>query len=498
MDLRPPRPQGTPPFDFLVELEESYFENDNKEKCSLITGKMNGMQLRMYRPSKDAEVQLYTKSDNLCTADKKGILKTAHMVYHREFSNLDPRKVVHHLYGPAIALVGELFIRRTDQVAVESAKVFAGGLQDLRSLMHRAGQEGHSFGLSIFWCLFKADDPKLKKKPAITWAERLALCVEAFGSESVVPVFLDKSRCLKAERLSPMLDEIELAYRFLEGFVCEMNGKIYKVKSVRPVCLWLVAVGFTFVQGKLIPSQFMWGLRSLGHTKTFEVLLMEDMAYLFGDERSKSGKTQLSVQFVVNKNGRYSYEGDRPNYFGNVLNAHFRMMPEERFIFDKFITRKAITLTDERKLVIAQNRSMLFTECSKIMVMPDPVLGVIGCDEFWMTGSANTVGGVHFQAAKLVATKDYGHEVFQALLKRGPTPAESLVKIATTLSRDVREHACEVYGPEPPDLIYGRLFEDMKDDTTSEYDTTDRSQEYSPKESDEEDQPSKKCARFGV
>jgi hypothetical protein len=72
------------------------------------------------------------------------------------------------------------------------------------------------------------------------------------------------------------------------------------------------------------------------------------------------------------------------------------------------------------------------------------------------------------------------------------------------MSRDLREHALEVYGPKAPDLIHGKLFEDMQDSPCG-YDTTDRSQDYSQTESqdysqkvsDEEDQPPKKCARVG-
>jgi hypothetical protein len=98
--------------------------------------------------------------------------------------------------------------------------------------------------------------------------------------------------------------------------------------------------------------------------------------------------------------------------------------------------------------------------------------------------------------------------VFQSLLERRPTSAESLVKISTTMSPDLCEHALslEVYGPKLLDLIHGKLFEDIQDDASCEYDTTDcsqdysqtESQDYSQKESDEEDQPPKKCTRVGA
>ena len=278
----------------------------------MVTAKLDGMQLNIQRKPGEAGVTLYTKADNLCTTDSKGILKIARTVYDQQFSHLDPRKVKHPVYGAAVALHCELFIHRKDRVAAESAKAYAGELQDLASLMYKAGKGGHSFGLRIFRCSFSVDDSKRKKQSEITWAERLALCVAAFGPDSVVPVFLDVSQHLEAKSFRGFFEVMEEAYRFIEGFVYEMNGKVYKVKSVRPVCLLLLAVGFTFVQGKLIPSHFVWGVRDEQCTKTSVVLLVEDMEYLFDDNRSKTGKIQLSVKYVVNKNGRYSYEGDRP------------------------------------------------------------------------------------------------------------------------------------------------------------------------------------------
>lgn len=504
MNPHPPRPQGAAPFALFELFEEAYCQNTYPKGVSMVTAKLDGMQLNIQRKPGEAGVTLYTKADNLCTTDSKGILKIARTVYDQQFSHLDPRKVKHPVYGAAVALHCELFIHRKDRVAAESAKAYAGELQDLASLMYKAGKGGHSFGLRIFRCSFSVDDSKRKKQSEITWAERLALCVAAFGPDSVVPVFLDVSQHLNAKSFRGFFEVMEEAYRFIEGFVYEMNGKVYKVKSVRPVCLLLLAVGFTFVQGKLIPSHFVWGVRDEQCTKTSVVLLVEDMEYLFDDNRSKTGKIQLSVKYVVNKNGRYSYEGDRPTYFGDVLNAHFRMMPEERFVYEKFIKDRLVEFPDGRRLVVASNRSMRLNGFSKLMVLPDPELGALGCEQFWMTGASDAVGGVHLQAARLVATKDYGHEVFQALLERGPTSAESLVKISTTMSRDLREHALEVYGPKAPDLIHGKLFEDMQDSSCG-YDTTDRSQDYSQTESqdysqkvsDEEDQPPKKCARVG-
>jgi hypothetical protein len=169
--------------------------------------------------------------------------------------------VKHPVYGAAVALHCELFIHRKDRVAVESAKAYAGELQDLPSLMHKAGKEGHSFGLRIFRCSFSVDDSKRKKQSEITWAERLGSVRGCLWPRLRGACVSGRLAAPERQKFQGLFEVMEEAYRFIEGFVYEMNGKVYKVKSVRPVCLWLLAVGFTFVQGKLIPSHFVWGVR---------------------------------------------------------------------------------------------------------------------------------------------------------------------------------------------------------------------------------------------
>jgi hypothetical protein len=71
---------------------------------SMVTAKLDGMQLNIQRKPGETGVTLYTKADNLCTTDSKGILKITSTVYDRQFSHLDPRMVKHPVYGAAVAL----------------------------------------------------------------------------------------------------------------------------------------------------------------------------------------------------------------------------------------------------------------------------------------------------------------------------------------------------------------------------------------------------------
>ena len=110
----------------------------------------------------------------------------------------------------------------------------------------------------------------------------------------------------------------------------------------------------------------------------------------------------------------------------------------------------------------------------------------------WQTGSSKTVAGLHFQAAKLVATEDYGHAVYRALLDRpSPTPAESLIKIATKMTRSLSVHALEVYRQDVPDLTFGTLAGEFDSDKGMSTDSRDQSSDESSDNDESSDEHGK-------
>jgi len=453
----PPRPQGTAPFRFMNHMMDVHCEDRSLENVEMVAEKYDGAFFQIKIPPGASVPMGYSRNKHPCLPTSKGILGVMGRAHHEHFLHLDPRKVVHPIYGPATALYGEIFVVRNDRVAVETSVHYPHGLQDLQALMHGTGLKDRSFGLRLFWCSFVSDDPAQPAARAeISWAERLALCKAAFGPESVVRVFVDTSGVLGVNRNGFDFIGMRDCYDNGEGLVYFKDGKFYKDKAVRPVHMLLVAVGLTHVQGKLIPSHLYWGVRDPSAPNTFAVPFVEDMRYLFENERSESGKIQLLVEYVSSQHGHYSYKGGRPNYFGNVLDAHFRMISGIPFVRAETFGRRKIELEDNRTLIIGENRRASFNECKRILFPSTPPHGVIGVNTLWQTGSSTTVAGLHFQAAKLVATEDYGHAVYRKLLERpSPTSAASLIKLATMTRRDLAVHAREVYDGRVPNLTFG-------------------------------------------
>ena len=463
MAFPPPRPQGTPPFVFINRMYDVFVGEGDLGKVTLVSGKRDGWCVRIQWLPDGSDLAIYTRNGMQCLPTGKGTMGVIGKVFKEKFSHLDPHKLTHPTYGRASALYGEFFVFRDDLVSTKSR--CRDGLEDLRPLMHGTGLEGRSFGLELFWCSFRADNPALTVRPEITWAERLALCKTAFGPWSIVRVYVDTSGILGVGTAVNRFFALEECYNFGEGLVYMEDGKFYKVKADRPVGMLLVAVGFTKVKGRSIPTHFFWGVRDPSSANTFAVLLVEDMRYLFDDKRSASSKLQLSVDYVLSKNDHYSYKGGRPNYFGRMLNAHFEMVSGVPLIHARSTETRRVKLNDGRTLVIGQNRSARFTGFERLLFPSKPECGVISYNASWMTGSSNTVYALHFQAPKLVATNGYGHPVFRALLDRPqPISAEKLIELATTTSRALFEHTRVVYGPEAPNLTYGVEYEEEEGD----------------------------------
>jgi hypothetical protein len=415
------------------------------------------------------------------------------------------------MYGKAGALYGEFYVVREDAVALASE--YAHGLDDLRPMLHDGKSlNGRTMRLKLFWCSFGADNPSLQKRPALTWSERLCMCRAAFGEASTVRVFLDTKRSIF------LFNELYDFFKFGEGVVFMQDGRFYKHKAHRPVNMLLLAVGYTKVSYTLtkagaagtskkagaagtytsllwpkkagasdidlyavVPTRFYWGIvdpsLSKGQvTRSYAVPFVEDVAYLFDEKRGKQGKMYLNPAHLVKKPpapgkawSSHVYEG-RNCYFAKRYNALLSLAFSGPVIPHELINSKTVRLEDGRMLFIQKNRDAKFVEgtahSQRLFVFDSPEVAVVAANEFWMTGQSGKSGevasaaGVHFQAAGLVASDEFGPEAFKSLLRCDPPKvltAKCLVKLAMVCSRDLFAHSFEVYGDYYPDLVFGGL-----------------------------------------
>jgi len=197
--------------------------------------------------------------------------------------------------------------------------------------------------------------------------------------------------------------------------------------------------------------------------EAYAVPFVEDLTYLFDEKRVLQGKCRLSIENVgrvktsvlpsnggpvVERNG-FEYYGK--GHFADLYDAHLALLTESAFERPVDVKSKRIVSHGMREIVIADNRSFSFTRppSMEILCPAVPPLAVIGCNQLWMTGhGAPSAGKVHFQAASLIATGEYGIKPYQYLRNEFPTPAsaESLIQVATVLSRDAACHVEAVYG----------------------------------------------------
>ena len=467
---------GSAPFKFMVSMSELHAECP-VDGMEVVAEKCDGWFLELRRNSKasnaaslEDRVHIFTRGGVHCKIDSSGIFGAIARVVYSRFVQLDPYKVKHPVYGKAGALYGEIFVVREDAVA--TATEYAYGLDDLRPMLlenKRADVfENRTVGLKLFWCSFVADDPSLVERPSLTWSERLHMCRAAFGQESVVRVFLDVGQDL--------FDYYGLIqfWSHREGFVFMKNGRFYKSKAVRPVNMLLLAAGFTKVaytprkkagaaaadvQHTLVPTCFYWGvedpsLRKMGQrARAYAVPFVEDVAYLFDERRAQQGKATLSAEYVVKKASTIVYEGRR-GYFADLYNALLRMACSSPTVPHQLLNPKTVRLEDGRMLCIGANRSASFLpgtkQAQRLFVFDEPRVGVVGFNHLWMTGAVDCATAVHFQAARLAASGDFGPDLFRTLLKADPpkvVSAACLVHLATRCSRALGVHALEVYGP---------------------------------------------------
>lgn len=456
----PKRPRGCAPFDLWLKIVQWFETHGRDPAIELMTEKIDGFQLIIYWDG--ITVRLYTKKGVEITKKSKGVLGVIWKIFHENFAHVVPQAVKHPQYGKARALFAEIAVLRDDAVRDNSA--CSCDLEDLRCMMHNKDLDSAEWVLKVFHCSFKKDDPALKKaqRAAVPLAERLDLCRQAFGEEFVVRTLIDARKPFTQENLNAALE----CYRFKEGVVVSRKGVLLKDKAPRPVSMLLVAVGMSNVQGVKLPTHFFWGVPNGG---AYHVPLMDDRSFLFQDGRSAQGKIQLQPSmFYVDEYGYFSLKTDQPNYQTIAYSALLGMIGKEHTAPES-VTPHEVVLRDKSKLKIAPNRSFKF-EHPTILELRIPVKrkqGVIGVNQLWATGKAPyTVGAVHFQAPQFLACAGYGHEVYRKLLNEddNTTPAETIVRLSTTASRDLNVHAQEVYGDGAPSLVFGNAFEEPDSD----------------------------------
>ena len=451
----------------------------------VVTEKKDGFQVEgraiegssLTAPAVD-RLAVYSRSGHLCTSQTSGSLGVMAEKILERFA-YDPRKITHPVYGAAISWHGEFYV--VLEGAVAQASHYTGELEDLGALFHggRSKLKDRRFGLKLFWCSFPGDDPCLKNRLDLTWSDRLRMCQSAFGLASTVRIFVDVQKGL--------FDFVSMEEFFCsggEGFVFTRNsGKFYKDKPVRPLDMLLVGVGMGDVaytpegvgassKTASVPVKYFYAVLD-PILDAYVVILVEDLTYMFDENRSKQGKSRLNVERLVKPEtvpglvSISSLKYESAGYFGDAFNARLRAIGVAPFVPYRLIEPKRLELEDGRVLCVGGNRTFDFK--GKLCIPKTPTRVVVGYNSIWMTGSdaagngsvmGSGVAGVHLQAGRLVAAVGFGPVIFRDLLDSNPNPvsAACLVDLATRSSRDLNIHAQKVYGVDAPSLIYGDAF----------------------------------------
>lgn len=462
----PPRPHGCAPFQNWANLIR-WFSGGQIGKCpiDLMTEKIDGFQLIVVACGPES-VRLFTKAGVALTRNSPGVLGEMYRVYHTRFSHVRPQAIRHPRAGRAIAIFAEFALLRTDEVAQNSECECE--LEDLGAMMRKSIPSQAQFTLRCFHCSFLKDGSRRWQR--VPLAERLDLCRQRFGEDHVVRVLIDARRPVTQEHM----DIAHECYSFKEGVVISQGGVLRKDKALRPVCMQLVAVGMSVVDGVKLPTHFFWAIPEAG---VLYVPLVDDRRYLFEDGRKNKGKIQLqTTMFELGEDGRHRILAAPGNFQTETYKGLIGLMGVE-FVDARALTACEAILDDGRRVVIGQNRRLKFNDPNivELRFLARPRLGVIGTNQLWMTGAKTPhVSGVHFQAPQLLATSQYGHANFRALADtERPTPAAIVVWLATKASRDLAVHAAAVFGPDAPSLVHGDEIEPVE----SEYETPAQSED---------------------
>lgn len=435
---------------WIWNLVMDWFFSGQDGECpvDLMTEKVDGWSLVI-----TDQDRLFTKNGCELLCSTPGVFGQLARVYRRKFAHVRPQAIRHKRHGRAVALFAELAILRTDEVDANSE--CGCDLEDLSMMMRKKNLEDAPFVLRCFYCSFAKDDPALPKKQrsGLSLAERIDLCMEAFGEDYVVRVLIDARKPITKH----IMDVAYECYAYKEGVVVSQKGVVRKDKPPRPVDMLLAAVGLSIVDGVRLPTHFFWAVEDNG---VYYVPLVDDRRFLFEAGRGKKGKVQLTTGLFSVQEGQFRCAGG--NFQADAYIGLLKMMGTE-FVTASSVTEREAILANGRRLQIRPNRRIAFTDPAivELRFLAEFQRGVIGCNQLWVTGTPPYhVGAVHFQAPQFLAGGDFGYAIYSELFFNDePTPADKIVWLAAKASRDIQVHAEAVYGPDPPNLVYGRLCE---------------------------------------
>ena len=504
--MPPPRPNGTPPHDFLVDFRQ-FFNFDWPESVRVgkplqspteaITVKCDGFQVKVaLRKDVIAEKDgtLHEKTVQIIITKNGHLYENAfkaplHEIIKSRIGHIEYGQIHHRYAGDVTALYGELY-------------VLTDGVHNLKMLMDRQHMRilpgDMIFRLNFFDCDFK--NPGVN----VPIAEKLDLMG---GFIPVVQTLFDERDMLtvKTHEEAELYGEKVLhgIETFLndggEGIVAVIKtGKTLagrrtiKHKPQRPVQLYIVAVIFEEKDGTKIPSKFAWAVRH--SEKLYSIIHIDEKGILCDPARKEQGKRYIPPSsFEKNNKGIYTitetgYAADSYNAVLRGIGNNFR---KDGVMFKKetaVVNKKGLGRTTEASQTdqvtvngityhIAPNRKFLDMK-KEYHFLHAPLKIVAGCNKLWLNahiaGDIHALAAaVHLQAGLVLATSDYGKEIHRDLLEMN-MGVETLVSMAQT--HNLQKHAdllaeCR-YGKGTKyciDLVVGHV-----DKTDNEDDTTDR------------------------
>ena len=490
--MPPQRPNGTPPHDFMVNFKEFLSHKWPKslhegkplqspveridEKCDGFYVKIEFHKtVRTDKNGSDYETTehlIFTKNGH----SYESTFPALHKVIMSRIKDIEYSRIRHFLAGEVTALYGELY-------------VVDDGQHNLKMLMDRASMRilptDMIFRLKFFNCDFEKDSVDVPLAEKLDRMSAVVPVVQNLFDEREIAGIKTYGKAVKfAEKVIGKIDT------FLtnggEGLVASIktgkslkDRRTIKHKPQRPLKLHIVAVIFEEKQGVKIPSKFAWAIR---HTeRCYSIIHIDEKGILCDPARTAQGKRYIPPSsFVRNGNGSYTiaetgYAADSYNGVLSIVDNKFQRYAtaykEERMVNENGLKHMKETAIDEVtvngiRYHIAPNRKFSNMH-TQYHFLQSPVEIIVGCNKLWLNKSSNggihdLAAAVHVQAALVLATKDYGKEIYRDLLKMN-MDQNILVKMAQT--HDLQEHALLLatcrYGEGKKfiDLIYGDVEE---------------------------------------
>ena len=459
------RPSGSAPFTFANRLLQYFQRITSTPPFELATAKRDGFKVIIDKTAKP-NAAIHSKNGHELGKDNTTKFGVMGLKMREKFAPLLETPIIYHKDGKE---------HRVSTIYAEAVWDKDDGHDDnLQALMHASKDDVDVTHLCAFDLEFE------DKGLYLPLADKLELVRKQVGPEYAVRTLIDARKPITQWDM----DNFKYTLETEEGvvLVTEEGKKRIKHKTILPVPLLLVAVGFTNIGTKKIPTHFVWALKVAGEYKT---VLIDNKLHLFDESRALEGKLYLKAHEIeYNKTTRqFTCPDVNPvskNY--NDLLGMIRNLREPTSL-----SKHTARVNKEVYTIGKQRKENFYSAIFRFLKTPK--LGVMGANRLWTLKHAAGEVEVHLQAPQFLASDTAGHKIHRDLATGAATPItyDQLIRLAS-IPRHCRLHAEEVYGRKV-DLVHGKYEEgDSSDESDEEVDT--------PQPSSDEDEDAFRKRKF--